>query len=60
MGEVDFLQFCKCISASVLWPISEKLHSITLLCDTANWESIGFCLQIFLDTKNTKNLTFAE
>ena len=47
MGEVDFLQFWKCISASVLRPISEKLHSVTLLYDTTNWQSIGCCTHFY-------------
>ena len=37
MGEVDFFQFSKYMSASVLWPFSERLHSLEVLWDTAHW-----------------------
>ena len=43
MGDVDFVQFSKCISGWMLRPFSDTLHSRTLLVDTTNWYSNSLC-----------------
>ena len=42
-GRCRFFQFSNCISAEVLLPISEKLHSSKLAMPTKNWYSFSFC-----------------
>ena len=48
MSEItNIFQLSKCMSASLLWPFSETLHSITLLYGTTNWHIISYHTHVY-------------